>query len=171
MQDTDVSESCNATASTPGHEHGENEDEDSDVDIWNEIILRNIQVENDGGFLFEDSEEFGLDGDEPADPWITTDEDEDGYQDLDMYEADCEDQDTDTETDEEKLQIINSSGDEHETSNSKPDKESFEERAPDEDNLRSNMPTLPQVPELNRLPTPEPHHETIALGQHHLWMM
>ena len=171
MQDTDVSESCNATASTLGHEHAENEDEDSDVDIGNEIILRNIQVENDGGFCSENSEEFGLEGDELEEPWIPSDEDEDESQDLDIYEADCEDQDTDTGSDEEDHQDIKPSGDQHETSTPKPNTESSEESPLGEDNLQSNIPTLPQVPKSSPLPTPEPHHETIALGQHHLWMM
>ena len=172
MQKTDISESCNATSSALGHEYEENEDEDSDVYYLNNTsCVCDISSEDDGSFFSEDSEESELDGDEPKEPWMPEDKDEDGYQDLDMYEADCEDQDTDTDSDEEDHQNTNPSGDEDKASNSKPAKESAQDTPLDKDSLHKPTPTSPQVSKPDPSPTPEPHHETIALGQHHLWMM
>ena len=148
--------------------HEEEEDEDSDVDSGNEFWWSD---ENGGSSYFEDFEEPGRDGEEHEDPRIITDEDEDGYQDLDIYEADNEDQDTDTDRDEDDHQNINPSEDQDGTSKLKPDKESSQESALDEGNLHSNTPILRNIPKPDPSPTPELHHETIALGQHHLWMI
>ena len=172
MQKTDISQSCNATLSAIGHEYEENEYEDSDVD-WtlNAYNARNNHSDDGGSSYSEDSEESELDGDELEEPWIPSDEDDDGNQDLDLYEADNENQDTDMDSDEEDHQDTNSRGDQHKISNLKPDKESSQETPLNEDKLNNHTPTSAQVLESNPSPTPEPHHETIALGQHHLWMM
>ena len=171
MQKIDVSQSCNAAASTLGHEHEENEYEDSDAISYNKINMENMHLDDGGSSFSENSEEAERDGDEHADFWAITDEDEDQSQDLDMYEADCEDQDTDMDSDEEDHQNIDANEDEDEISNLKPNKENLEESSLFEGNLHNPTPTSPQLPESNPLSTPEPHHETIALGQHHLWMM
>lgn len=142
------------------------EDEYEDSDVSSPIDL------DDGGSpCFEYSGEAGRNGDEKEYFWAIPDEDDGNYQDLDQYQADCEDQDTDMDSDEEYHQNTNPSEDQHETSHSKPNTESSQESPLYQHNLRSDNPSLPQVPESNPSPTPQPHHETIALGQHHLWMM
>ncbi|KAK0512874.1 hypothetical protein JMJ35_004891 [Cladonia borealis] len=169
---TEKSKSCNATLSAFGHEHGEDEDEDKDEDedeyspIWSDCI-GDTDSEDGGTVSSEDSAESSQDGDEHEVPWIITHADEDGSQDLDMYEADSEGQDTDMDIDEDD----HPSEDQDNTSNLTPDKESSQDTAPDENNLHNPTPTLPHLPESEPLPTPKSHHETIALGQHHLWMM
>lgn len=169
MQKTYISQSCNTITSTLGHEHQENEYNDLGLYDSNEMdFLSETYSEDAGSFFSEDSEESGLDGDELEEPWIAMDEDEYEDQDLsEIYEADCEGHDTDTDSDEEDYQLTDPRGDEHQT----PTTASFEASPPDEDNLHSNIPILTQLPKSNPLPTPEPHHDTIALGQHHLWMM
>ena len=171
MQKTDISNSCNAHASTPGYEHEENEYEDSDVESSNGRYMWDDIWEVDGISCFEDFEESELDGDELEGPWIPSHEDENGSRDLDQYEADSEGHHTDTDSAEEEIQNTNPSGDQDETYNQKPDKESSQETPLGKDNLHSNTPTSPQVSKSNPSPTPEPYQETIALGQHHLWMI
>ena len=144
---------------------------DSDVDCLNVNHSWNDRLEYDAIVCFEDSEEAERDGDEHNDFWAITDEDEDQSQDLEMYEADCEDQDTDMDSDEEDYQNIDANEDEDETSTPKPNIESSQATPLDEDTLQNPTPTLPQIFKPEPSPTPEPHHETIALGQHHLWMM
>ena len=150
--------------------HGLEEYEDEDEDFYNHrrSNMRRFQYpehadysEDDENFL-EDSEGSRQDGDEHKDPWITTDEEEDESQDLDMYEADCEDQDTDMDRGEYDQQNIELSGDQHESSLDTLHREG---------NRHSKTPTSPQISNPDPSPIPEPHHETIALGQHHLWMM
>lgn len=177
MQKTENSKSCNATMSAFSHGLEEYEDEDEDVYNHRRFNMRCFQYperadysEDNENFL-EDSEGSGRDGDEHEDAWIPSDEDDDGNQDLDLYEADNENQDTDMDSDEEDHQDTNSRGDQHKTSNLKPNTESSQETPLNEDKLNNHTPTSAQVLESNPSPTPEPHHETIALGQHHLWMM
>ena len=167
MQKIENSESCNATISASSHGLGEYEDEDEDFYNHRRSNMRCFQYpehadcsEDDENFL-EDSEGSGRDGDEHEDLWITTDEDKDGSQDLDLYEADNEDQDTDMDEDE----------DEDETSNLKPNKENLEKSLLYEGNLHSNIPTSPQISKPEPSSTLEPHHDPLALGQHHLWMI
>ena len=147
MQKTDISKPCNATLSAFGHEHEENEDEDSDVHEYSTDDFpyskyskgpEDTNSEKDET-CSEDTEESEGDGDEHEDPWITTDEDEDGHQDLDIYEADSEDQDTDTDRDGDDHQSCHPSEDQNETSNSKPDKETFEESPLDKGNLHEGL--------------------------------
>ena len=142
MQKTEKSNSCSATLSAFGYEHEEDEDENSDV--WYDPIT-DTESEEDGNCP-EDSEEFEQDGTEHKDPRLTSDDEEYGSRYPDTYKADSEDQDTDTDTDsDEDHRITNPRGDEHETSNLKPDKESSQEIPHDENNLHNPTPTPPQV--------------------------
>ena len=73
--------------------------------------------------------------------------------------------------DEDNHQTLNSREDQEETSKLKSDKESSQVTPFDEGNFHSNTLTLPQVSKPDPSPTPEPHDDTITLGQHHLWMI
>ena len=183
------------------HKNEEKECEDSDVDCWNRINLDIFHSEDGESSCSEDSEESKLDGDENEEPWMPSDNNDDESQDLDLgqdtaidedekryqnvdangaedeyhyldqYEADCEDQDTEMDGDEECHQNTNPSEDQHETPHSKPNTESYQKPPLYQHNLPSDNPSLPQVAESNPSPTPGPHYEIIALGQHHLWMI
>ena len=179
MQKIENSESGKATISAFNHGLGEYEDEDEDFYNHRRSNMRCFQYpehadysEDDENFL-EDSEGSGRDGDEHEDLWITTDEDVDESQDLDLCEADNEDQDTDMDEDEDGHQNIetNEDEDEDETSNLKQNNENLEKSLLHEGNLRSIAPTSPQTAKPEPSPTLEPHHDPIALGQHHLWMI
>ena len=159
---------CNATLVLDPEEK---EYVDSDVDSLNEIYSWNDRWEDDGSFFFENPEDAGRDGDEHDDFWAVMDEDEDESQDLDQYEADLGDQDTDMDRDDEDHQFTNPSEDQHNTSNLQSNTEDSQESPLSEDNPHNQTPTSLHVSIPDPSPTPEPHHETIALGQHHLWMM
>ena len=170
MQKTEKSKSCNSTPSAFGHGHEEDEDEDSDVDSDNNSRLGDTYSEDGGRYYSEYFEESREDGDEHNSQWTVTDEDEDGYQDLDTYEADSEDQDAEMDRDEDEHQHINPSEDQDGTSNLKPDKESLEKSPLDDGNLHDHTPALPQASKPDPSPTTEPYYDTIALGQHHIWI-
>ena len=118
-----------------------------------------------------DFEESDQDRNEHGSLWTATDNDEYGHQDLNIYEADSEDQDTDMDRDDDDHQNINPSEDQCATQNLKLIKEIFEESALNKHNIHNRTPNLPQISKPDPSPTPNPHHETIATGQHHLWMI
>ncbi len=60
---------------------------------------------------------------------------------------------------------------EDEALDSDPELAGGEQSARNEDNLNTSALSTPHVSKPALLPVPEPHHETIALGQHHLWMI
>ena len=116
-------------------------------------------MEDGGSSWSENSEEPELDGDELEEPWMPSDEDEVGSQDLDQYEADCEDQDIAMDEDEDGHQKSETNEDENGTSNLKQNKEILEKSLLHEGNLYSNTPTSPQIAKPEPSPTLEPHHD------------
>ncbi len=127
--------------------------EDSGVDSDNVYL----DDEDDDQFsdIFEDSEQDG-------------DAETDGDQDADTNEHEHKDQLTDTNKEESEAQNPEQGKGEDEALDKNLNLAVGKRSARNEDNLALSTP---HVCKPDPSPTPEPHHETIALGQHHLWMI
>ena len=140
--------------------------EDSEVDPHN-VYIADQALPGDEKIdrfseMSEDSEQ-DVDADE--------DKDEDEDQDADTDWGELEDQWTDTDEEESDEEDIEQDKGEDEALNETLDIAVDKQSAHNEDETDINALSTPQTSKADPIPTPEPHHDTIALGQHHLWMI
>lgn len=148
-------------------------------------MLKTEHFESSTGHSWESSSAVSEDSAVDSDYVCSDDEDNDQFseisgdseQDGDAEEG--EDQDTDTNEHEHKYQHTDTDKEESEAQTpeqGKGENEALNENldlavgkrsARNEDNLALSTP---HVPQLNSSPTTEPYYDTIALGQHHIWI-
>ena len=117
---------------------------DEEIDRFSEI---SGDSEQDGDADEDEDQDADTDSDEPEDQWTDTDEEESEEEDIEQGKHE-------DEALNETLDIA------------------VDKRSPrNEDKLDPSALSTSQISKPNPSPTPEPHHETIALGQHHLWMV
>ena len=128
---------------------------------------------DDGYRCFFDDEDIYRFSEMSGDSKQDGDADEDEDEDQDVYTTGHKHKDQRTDTDEEDSEdedLEHGKGEDealNETLDIAVDKQS----ARNEDETDINALSTPQTSKADPTPTPEPHHDTIALGQHHLWMI
>ena len=133
--------------SSTGHsrESSSTSSEDSEIDVDN-VLIRGDPFFDRFSETTEEPEQDG-DADEDEDQWTETDEEEseDHIPGQVNGEDEALDENLDLAVDKRSARI--------------------------EDEIDISTLSTPQVSKPSPSPTPKPHHETIALGQHHLWMI